>query len=379
MSSIQASFRTTSGSGGDLSNDGKTRCLTIVAALNQTTDTCVCLDDYIGDGTLHCYESDRYNVQVKNDPQVKTVTGDRFELPVACKYLLTHFRTDFTEFANSTCEVKVMAFNKKLFGKVYVDGVDVALRVSTPWSSPPRGDISYRIQGEGFSGTYWFKKFATYQFTTAGPWAEDGFAYLSMGATNIWPRYDPYNNIWYLKVPSCGFDIRFRPFDRIKGIHSTQVPGVSVSVKAAPSTKWLSPGETMGLQPTGELLEDIVSGFQSVSQAMVARLFLSNVTQNQPAGSPYCSSVAETVRNCSTRSATAAAINTCFFILTDHKFVRCYDTTGSGDLVLDLFEKCFDAECHEDPMRCSLVKQEVQKCPQATNSPEVSAYLNKQC
>ncbi|GFS13203.1 hypothetical protein ElyMa_001391400 [Elysia marginata] len=99
----------------------------------------------------------RFVLEVKNDPMVTTANNETYTLPITCRYLLTHFRTTFTAFFSSNCEVKVYAFNKKNRGKIFLGGIDIALRISTPISVPPMGEASWRVTGQAIGGHYQLK------------------------------------------------------------------------------------------------------------------------------------------------------------------------------------------------------------------------------
>ncbi|GFO16795.1 hypothetical protein PoB_004330000 [Plakobranchus ocellatus] len=178
------------------------------------------------------------SIEVKNDPSVLTATKEMFQLPVSCRYLLTHFRSRYTPLVGSRCEVKVHGFNRKHKGKVYLYGIDIALRVSTPLSATPVGDISWRFLGTCTGGRYEFTERGSQSYVPDGPWPRSDLTYLYIPGANIFPRYDFYNNMIYVKykdfsgqVDACGFNIRFRPSDTSLGKRQLQVPGVSVVIR----------------------------------------------------------------------------------------------------------------------------------------------------
>ncbi|GFS13206.1 hypothetical protein ElyMa_001391500 [Elysia marginata] len=214
-------------------------------------------------------------------------------------------------------------------------------------------------------------------FAPNGPWPKERLTFIDLVGEYIYPRYDPYDDMFHLTADACGFEIKFRPFD---SVDQSQVPGVSVSVTAAKSTQWLSPGEVMGLPPDGLTLDEVARGVgvRSHSQAMVYHMLMSDIAQNQPAASGQCSSLGQSVRRCPHRSDTAAAFSACFFILNAPRFVRCYDDTDNGDLVLQLFRECFEALCFKDATQCELVKRAVRKCSNK-NIAEMRQFLQRPC
>ncbi|KAK3792811.1 hypothetical protein RRG08_055503 [Elysia crispata] len=92
-------------------------------------------------------------------------------------------------------------------------------------------------------------------------------------------------------------------------------------VSAGTSTECTSRG--------GQKFADIQGFWLTVPQTVVARAFLSGIEQNQPGDAFECAVVQRKMRTC-TDLALAEAMTTCFWMLRQPRFIKCFDKEELG-------------------------------------------------
>ncbi|CAL1533563.1 unnamed protein product [Lymnaea stagnalis] len=366
LDSVEAFTRVTSGRSGTVCENGFRRC--VRQASECIDNRCQCDPETSGTPGLACYTSEFERSEILNDPNLRDYIRELIRLPVTCRYLFTSFQTTWNILPDSHCKVEVHAFNAKKYGKTFVHGFDIAIRVSTPFTSPPTGDISFRKYGIANNGTYTFEEQATLQFLPDGPWELTAMqAYTSLPSTVLRIRHDPYNNQAYIDVSgrqinTCGFKLYFRPFDVIYGKNQPQIPGLSVAVSRDHNITWLSQSKVMALSPTGDTVEGLASQLNlDPRYVMLYRLFTSNVVQNQPDAAPACSAVSDVVAACTDQTLLQLAFQECTFILTSEKFIGCFDKSTNGHKYLGLFKRCFQSICTRSTSQCLTVRSDIHK------------------
>jgi len=325
---------------------------------------CVCKGDLIGPGDFDCRKPTLYNGNSHTDPIIHSMNGENVDLPITCRYLFTHFTSTYSKLPDSFCTLQVHIFQSKLHGKVYVEGMDIALKVNSPTFPPGFGSYSVRTYGNASAGLYTFDEHGQLEYSPDGPWRrEDGHLRTYLPGAYVALTHDPYNNMAKFDVPDCGFKVTFRPADYALGMHQRLIPGVSVDVDPEHSPVFKENHRCLNIPPNQHHHLDDMSRNLGVTrqQAQIYKTFMSGVAQNQPDAAPNCARVPESLDECP-KSRLPDAMDKCHFLITDAPVMNCLDHSNNGNTILGHYNKCLKAFCSKSKHQCEAVQHDLHKC-----------------
>ncbi|XP_059153617.1 uncharacterized protein LOC131939354 [Physella acuta] len=355
--------RLTNGQSGSTCELGYRKC---IARFSECQDgECVCKSGLRGRGDFFCFQPAFYNAEVLNDPNLWNFKAEYSAVPAPCRYLLTHFRSNYTKWPFGQCEVKVHAYNAKHRGTVYVHGFDLALRIVTSHAVLTGTEISFRKFGHATASGYTFEELGSLSYAPDGPWnVTDTACYSIFPGSSLRVRHDPYNNYAYFEVEACGVKVVFRPFNLEEGVSQSQLPGLGVMVSTEHDVTWLSSSDVIALDPASDVtLSSLASSLNLTrQQVMLYRMLASNVQQNQPNAAPSCEAASNAVTSCTSPVRRRLAFDLCEFMVRDKKVINCLDQSENGGGVMDLFARCVTAVCTSSVTLCQEVKASVATC-----------------
>ncbi|KAK3745264.1 hypothetical protein RRG08_055500 [Elysia crispata] len=294
-----------------------------------------------GNGRFMCYTAKEVAAEMKNCLVLTNFNGESTQFPYPCRFMLAHVRQnlkDRNQAVIGQCEFQVLVFNRKSKGKMYMFGFDIAIRLdyftgrTEAFSLRRYGTEVTGITKEGTAGMY----------LPNGPWGDEHVDYEDdVNGVFITNSFHPQNKQTIFEASQCGLRVTFVPYDEVKRRHALQIPGLSVAVNIDHAPQWLSTDIVMGLPPVshgGQKFADIQGFWLTVPQTAVARAFLSGIEQNQPGDASECAVVQQKMRAC-TDLALAEAMTTCFWMLRQPRFIKCFDKEDSANKLLSLFNK----------------------------------------
>jgi len=363
VGSASAYLHVTSGTSGEHCEDGGgRRCL--YPKGRCVNGKCVCPQSLVGAGDFDCREPTTFSGHTHSDPVLTSMNGETTDMPITCRYLFTHFTTTYSRYADSTCTLQVHIFQSKLKGKVFVEGMDIALKVESPNLPEHYGDFSIRTYGNATSNVYTFDEHGQLTYSPDGPWRnEDGHLRADLPGGYLALTHDPYNNMAKFRVADCGFNVTFRPADPALGMHQTLIPGVSVDVDANSNPQFLENHRCLNIPPQqhhhlDEMAADIKVTRQ---QAQMYKAFMSNVKQNQPDAAGNCNEIPKTLTACPKKQLNRA-MGKCHFIITHALVMNCLDDSTNGNTILAHYNKCIEAMCDKSHKKCVAVQDGLQHC-----------------
>ncbi|CAL1538228.1 unnamed protein product [Lymnaea stagnalis] len=351
----------TSGESGQPCEGGKRRCLKGEATC--VSNKCIC-HSRRGNGNFACYQKGEIYTEIKNDPLFITFAFERVEVPLPCRYLLVHVITKLWSAQDQrfigTCSLKVYSYAYKVHGKFFAAGFDayVGLQLN---DSPETYGVSIRVTGTAEGGLYKFEESGKDGPDGVGPWGYQ--IYGNFYDQDLRLKTDEDNNRVYLNVEKCGIRINFRPANLDQGKDQTQVPGLSVALVESSVLEWPSKSFALGLAPflIGPTLGQVANRYNvGPSEAFLALALYGAADQEFPNAPSKCSSLVNTVKQCTDHEGIKEALDICGCILSWPRFVRCW--TGNSvivgtDPILELYEKCFNAMCRRIRSQCLAVEQ----------------------
>ncbi|KAH9488895.1 hypothetical protein Btru_058314 [Bulinus truncatus] len=377
--SVDGFQRITSGTAGTVCEDNYRKCPKGTAVC--TNQTCACPEGYNGRGSFTCFPRGYKHMAILNDPVFHTFTGDAAHVNYPCRYPVAHFITKFQSKPDSTCEVKIHAFNRYIRGKNYVYGFDVALNISVYVPNRYTSSIiSFRKVGSACNGTYTYEEQGTLKYAPDGPWQKFSTPLaLDMFNEVVRLRHNPITNFAYLEVLSCAFRIDFRAYDICRDHRQPQVPGLAVSVKSDAVKRWVSGNTFLSFFP-GHSLRDFAKTLKmSLEEALLFSFIQSKVEQNQPHGPSQCDSLHEIAKRQEHKQKLAFAMGACMFILSSPPFVNCYDRGENGKHVLPLYTRCIRSYRNKSLPDCDNADPKVCQCVQRVNSTPTQYNYKRIC
>ncbi|RUS69546.1 hypothetical protein EGW08_022693 [Elysia chlorotica] len=343
-------------------------------------DQCRCIDPpYVwGDPYFMCYRQNTVAAESRNDPSLTTFNNETTDFPFPCRYLMTHVKQELKGRRRAIigeCEVKVHVFNKRGQGKIFTHGVDVAVRIT--YTAGAVVERSVRKYGTAANGVNNWVITGVQDYRPDGPWTPPETILYEDAPNNILLKVEEVadNNQIVFDFKACGISISFVPYDTEQTRQQPQIPGVSVGVNCAHHPQWLSVDQVIGLAPAwqgGHLLAEIQKPGLSVSQSLVHRAFQNLVPQAQPDAHPACSTTSASLAACDD-SSRQTAFESCYWILTEPKFVKCAHKNGLD--FVDLFQRCVAAWCQG--AECATIRTAVQSCEiLAGEIPQVQDFID---
>ncbi|XP_059171826.1 uncharacterized protein LOC131952909 [Physella acuta] len=351
-----------SGVGGDLCEDNQRVCLKGEASC--INNTCICDTDK-GRGNFACYYPCDAYAEIKNDPQVISFAFERTELPMPCRYLVTHVDMEFlaTDYITSAgvCTIKVYSFSTKVRGKFFIHGFDVFINVT---SHSVHVGASFRVIGSASNGVYEFVSWGKPTGSERTPWGDPPTVNAFGQVLKL--VYDDDNNRVTLNVDRCGSRIHFRPVNINQGKDQTQIPGLSVAFTKTSILHWLSLDNVMALPLTGHTLGEVANRLNlAPEEAMIVRSLHGAADQNFPGSPPGCLDLVGVISRCNHTDLRKEALQMCAFILMWPRFLRTWTRLNptSAQSSLELFGRCVEAFCFRDVVKCRAVIDQISADP----------------
>ncbi|XP_059178629.1 uncharacterized protein LOC131957841 [Physella acuta] len=355
-----------SGAGGDVCEGGSRICLAGDATC--INDRCVC-NTGKGNGNFACYMPNEFFAEIKNDPMAISFARERVEVPMPCRFLVTHVITEFKDVDGTTragsCTLQVFSFSFKVRGKFFIQGFDAVIEVTSDVTSETVG-ASFRVVGESSYGNHQFVSWGKATSDENAPWGSPPLVDAFGQDLKLW--YDDNNNRVKLNVMRCGFRLRFRPADIHEGKDQTQVPGLSIGIMTSHAPQWLSLDTVIALPPfgNGPTLGQVANELNlAPEEAMIVRSLQGAADQDFPGAAPACIDLINVAANLIDGAARKEAIEMCSFIIMSPPFLRNWsrpDPTSSQS-ALELFQMCTEAFYNMDTNLCLQVIAAIEADP----------------
>ncbi|KAK3738978.1 hypothetical protein RRG08_015179 [Elysia crispata] len=273
---------------------------------------------------------------------------------------------------------QISAFNAKAKGKFFTHGFDVAVCIN--YDDGRVVKLSSRNYGTADNGVYRFVREGTMdEFLPDGPWGDDRIYYRDrQNGIRVEITENNYNNQLVYDFRRCGVTVTFVPYDLTARRDQKSIPGLSVAINCAMHPQWLSPNKVMGLSPVmggGSYFRDLRMPGMNDEQSMVVRAFTRGFAQNQPYDDDgRCEATSSTFATCSP-SERRMAIDNCYWIMKQPRFVRCFDRSRSAKNVLKLFASCVDMWC--DNGSCADVQKAIRDsgCSDVPRIPQLPMFM----
>ncbi|KAK3754183.1 hypothetical protein RRG08_028150 [Elysia crispata] len=340
---------------------------------------CVCKAPYkLGDGAFGCFKRNTFVAQILNDPMLVNFNNESVQFPYPCRYLSTHVYSDLQNKSKDvigSCEYMIHSFNAKYRGKFFLHGFDVALNIK--YDNGQSVKLSSRHYGVARFGSYTFKTQGTVgKFYENGPFQNDDITYKdNVNGVKVKVRRDRDNNQLIYDAKRCGLRITFVPYDIKDRRAQVSIPGMAISVNKANNPKWLSKDQVMALPPKF-FFEDKVISKLSVEESMFVRAAKTKYIHNMPMKHKgKCDTLRKSVLKCR-RSELRKAMQNCYWMLKQPRFIYCMDKSKSARNILRLLSKCVRVWCAG--ARCSDAQDMIIKagCDTVRDVEELPAFIS---
>ncbi|KAK0055129.1 hypothetical protein Bpfe_015420 [Biomphalaria pfeifferi] len=313
-----------------------------------------------GHGDFACYQSNQWAAELKNDPVLTTFNNESVKFHDPCRFLFTSVKLELKQRTGvmiGFCYFNVHAFNRRIKGKIVVDGIEIAAKFELGYQNiKTLSIVTYGQAGNVTLGG------TDDIFSDGGHYKHElshGPVIYSDPAHNIYVKrfYNPDNRQYVFEVENCGFRATFVPYDVELGIRSPFIPGLSLAVNHIYHPQWLQTDKVIALPPSrhgSPTIESIAHHHDlSKEHAAVFRSLTRHVKQNQPGACKICSEFPYYFDKCNSTELTLA-FQKCFWILDTPRFIKCIspdypDTTSYTHL--SFFAACIDHFC-DDYQRC---------------------------
>jgi len=309
-----------------------------------------------GDGGLACYKQNKVYAFIRSEPYVKTYDNRTYDFELPCRYMATHFHTDFKikKEVKGKCNCEIYTWNRKFRGKIYPHGYDWACEI-TRYDGFPDYSFSQRQYGEALYGQYTFNFFGADHFDPNGPWREYDINYLNHNL-HVESTHDLFNNMAVNTIRQCGVRLDFRPFDKAQGGWQKQPNGLAWAVNCAndPDLQSDNYGVVSGPKNHGGVpMEQIIAnGLDARSNFFFNALSNPNAEQNQPDAPPACDALRSTTPLCDSVHKRNLAMDRCRWIFKAQHFMKCVDRSENANYLIEIMNECISTTC--DPNRhCS--------------------------
>ncbi|GFN83585.1 hypothetical protein PoB_001009100 [Plakobranchus ocellatus] len=303
--------------------------------------------------------NDTVAAELKNDPTLTNFNNETVSFPYPCRFLVTHVRQELKDRDRNVighCEFKIN----------YDDGRMVKL--------------SSRNYGVAMDGSYRFERQGTVgEYLPDGPWDDDEIAYRDNdNGIRVQIFENSANNQLVYQFRRCGLRVTFVPYDLINRRQQMSVPGLSVAINCAMHPQWYGYETVMGLSPVmdgGVLFQDLRLHGLDDEQSMVVRAFTRGYIQNQPYDDQgMCEMATWAFSNCSPNEL-KNAIDNCYWMLRQPRFVRCFDPTRSAMNILQLLSSCVNLWC--DHGYCPDVQRSISNsgCDNVRRIPQLPMFM----
>lgn len=340
FSGSSALTSTTSGTSGTVCKAGSV----LLCPLEESScvnNRCACGDSTHGKPGLLCTDDSKRVCSITNDPVANTYNGQRADVPIPCKFLVSHVSQISVPYPAGTCDVKVYAHNKRIAGKFYAQGVEAHVSY-TPTGATTATTRGFKMDGAGHSGVYTYNMYVANDIETSNyvdTWNEADYRIESMPFVF---EVDPDSNRVKLDVPICKLTLQFRAVDEDENVHNQiGLPGLAVAVD---NDGALDGANTicMNLQS----VSDFLPYNRGIMSELIRRAYASNATQDFAGASDECS--LDVLGVCKgNEEKMSEALNDCSEIWENPLFVNCFSGTDDpkSDRVLSLFRVCMDSSC----------------------------------